>query len=60
MAQKSTTVSSSAESTTFKNTHFEWTVNGTTPEKVTSLTCKVVDGDKVVYRLLTEEQTVTP
>ena len=38
LAQKSTTVSSSAESTTFKNTHFEWTVNGTTPEKVTSLT----------------------
>ncbi len=60
LAQKSTTVSSSAESTTFKNTHFEWTVNGTTPEKETSLTCKVVDGDKVVYRLLTEEQTVTP
>lgn len=59
IAEKSSTVSSSAESATFKNTHFEWTVNGTKPEKGTSITHKLAPGDKVVYKLVTEEKTVT-
>ncbi len=59
-AEKSTTVSSSAESATFKNTYFDWTVNGAKPEKGTSITTTVNPGDKIVYRLVTEEKTVTP
>ncbi|MCI5574084.1 MAG: hypothetical protein SO533_06625 [Eubacteriales bacterium] len=57
--QHSAAVSSNADSATFKNTHFVWTVNGATPENATSVTCKVNDGDKIVYKLVTEEQTVT-
>ena len=60
LAQKNEgTVSSDENSKTFRFTHFVWTVNGTAPDKATSLTYKIKDGDKVVYKLVTEDQTVT-
>lgn len=60
LAQKNEgTVSSDETSKTFRFTHFVWTVNGTAPDKATSLTYKIKDGDKVVYKLVTEDQTVT-
>lgn len=58
LAQKSENVSSNEETKTFKNTHFEWTLNGAKPEDATSLTLTVANGDKVVYKLVTKEQVV--
>lgn len=58
LAQKSENVSSTETSKTFKNTHFDWTLNGTKPEDATSLTLTVSNGDKIVYKLVTEEQIV--
>lgn len=57
--QHSSTISSDAGSATFKNTRFEWTVNGSTPENASAVSYKVKDGDKIVYKLVTLEQTVT-
>lgn len=58
LAQKSETVSSTEDSKTFKNTHFDWTLNGAKPDDATSLTLTVSNGDKIVYKLVTEEQVV--
>ncbi len=58
LATSSKVVSSDEAGSTYANTHFVWTVNGVTPDKGTSTTYVVNDGDKIVYKLVTTEQYV--